>query len=110
MNHLTYGASAMSHTEHPDTEHAMTPRQPPAPDRPVDPDSVPVKLGFTVGRVSVPFGALAGVAPGFVFELDKPLDDQVITIHANGVPIACGELVTLGDLLGVRISRMLTQP
>ena len=80
------------------------------PDRAVDPASLPVTLRFTVGRISLPFGVLADVAPGFVFEIDKPLDDQVITIHANDVPIAQGELVTLGDLLGVRISRMLPQP
>lgn len=78
-----------------------------APDRAVDPASVPVTLRFTVGRTSIPFGALADVAPGFVFELDKPLDDQVITILANDVPVAHGELVTLGDLIGVRISRLL---
>jgi flagellar motor switch/type III secretory pathway protein FliN len=82
----------------------------PAADRAVDPASLPVTLRFTVGRASLPFGVLAGVAPGFVFEIDKPLDDQMITIHANDVPIAHGELVTLGDLLGVRISRMLPQP
>ena len=68
------------------------------------------QLRFIAGRTTVPFGALADVAPGFVFELDRPLDDQVITILANEVPIAHGELVTLGDLLGVRISRMLPQP
>lgn len=81
-----------------------------APDRTVDPATLPVTLRFIAGRTTVPFGALADVAPGFVFELDRPLDDQVITILANEVPIAHGELVTLGDLLGVRISRMLPQP
>lgn len=92
----TPGASIMS-----DSDTAVTP------DRAVDPASVPVTLRFTVGRTSIPFGALADVAPGFVFELDKPLDDQVITILANDVPVAHGELVTLGDLVGVRISRLL---
>lgn len=77
------------------------------PDRAIDPASLPVTLRFTVGRTSIPFGTLADVAPGFVFELDKPLDDQVITILANEVPVALGELVTLGDLVGVRISRLL---
>jgi flagellar motor switch/type III secretory pathway protein FliN len=79
-------------------------------DRAVDPATLPVTLRFIAGRTTVPFGALADVAPGFVFELDRPLDDQVITVLANEVPIAQGELVTLGDLLGVRISRMLPQP
>ena len=85
-------------------------KAPAAPDRAIDPASLPVKLRFTVGHTSIPFGVLSDVAPGFVFELDKPLDDQVVTIHVNDVPIAYGELVALGDLLGVRISRMLPQP
>lgn len=79
-------------------------------DRAVDPATLPVTLRFCVGRSSIPFGVLASIASGFVFELDRPLDDQVITILANDIPIAHGELVTLGDLLGVRISRMLSQP
>ena len=106
-NDSTPGATPMSDIDTPSTVH---PKDSPAFDGAIDPSCLPVKLRFTVGRTSVPFGVLADIAPGFVFELDKPLDDQVITIHANDTPIAYGELVTLGDLLGVRISRMLPQP
>jgi flagellar motor switch protein FliN/FliY len=102
----TSGASIMSDS---DTAAAIEAKTAIPPDRAVDPASLPVALRFTVGRTSIPFGALVDVAPGFVFELDKPLDDQVITILANDVPIAHGELVTLGDLVGVRISRLLPQ-
>jgi flagellar motor switch/type III secretory pathway protein FliN len=99
----TSGASIMS-----DSDTAAVEARTAIPsDRAVDPASLPVALRFIVGRISLPFGALSDVAPGFVFELDKPLDDQVITILANDVPIAHGELVTLGDLVGVRISRLL---
>ncbi len=73
----------------------------------VDAAAVPVRLTFSAGRLIRRFGELVDVAPGYVFELDKPLDDQSITISANDVPIAFGELVALGDLLGVRITRML---
>lgn len=101
----TSGAKTMTDTETPAPASART-----ASDRAVDPATLPVTLRFIAGRTTVPFGALADVAPGYVFELDRPLDDQMITILANEVPIAHGELVTLGDLLGVRISRMLPQP
>jgi flagellar motor switch/type III secretory pathway protein FliN len=66
-----------------------------------------VRLTFTAGRVTLPFGTLSDVGPGYVFALDKRLDDQAILVHANDVPIAVGELVTIGDLIGVRIARML---
>jgi flagellar motor switch/type III secretory pathway protein FliN len=69
--------------------------------------TLPVRLTFTAGRLVLPFGTLSEVGPGFVFELDKRLDDQVITVNANETPIAVGELVAIGDLLGVRITRML---
>jgi type III secretion system YscQ/HrcQ family protein len=105
-NDPTPGANTMNDIE----TSTLAPSDTTTSGRAIDPRSLPVKLRFTVGRICVPFGVLADAAPGFVFELDKPLDDQTITIHANDVPIAQGELVTLGDLLGVRISRMLPQP
>jgi type III secretion system YscQ/HrcQ family protein len=70
-------------------------------------DALPVRLTFCAGTVTLPFGHVADLAPGYVFELDKQLDDKVISVLANDVPIATGELVTIGDLVGVRITRML---
>jgi type III secretion system YscQ/HrcQ family protein len=69
--------------------------------------ALPVRLTFLAGRLTLPFGDLSTVGPGYVFPLDKPLDDQAITVCANDVPVAVGELVTIGDLVGVRITRML---
>jgi flagellar motor switch/type III secretory pathway protein FliN len=69
--------------------------------------AVPVRLMFSAGRVTLPYGALADIGPGYVFELDKRLDDRTITMYANDVPVAVGELVTIGDLVGVRLTRML---
>jgi len=69
--------------------------------------AIPVRLTFSAGGVMLPFEALRRIAPGYVFELGKRLDDQAIAIHANDVPVAVGELVAIGDLIGVRITRML---
>jgi flagellar motor switch/type III secretory pathway protein FliN len=76
-------------------------------ERALDLGALPVRLTFHAGRLLLPFGALAQVGAGYVFELDRQLDDQVITVHANDTPIAVGELVAIGDLVGVRITRML---
>jgi flagellar motor switch/type III secretory pathway protein FliN len=73
-------------------------------------DALPVRLTFCAGAVTLPFGKVSDIAPGYVFELDKALDDRAIAVLANDVPIASGELVTLGDLVGVRITRMLPRP
>lgn len=76
-------------------------------DRAVQVSSLPVRLTFTAGRLTLPFGDLSNVGPGYVFALDKRLDDQAIVVSANNMPVAVGELVTIGDLVGVRITRML---
>lgn len=75
----------------------------------VDAAAVPVRLTFSAGRLVRRFSELVDVVPGYVFELDKRLDDQSIAISANEVPIALGELVCVGDLVGIRVTRMLTR-
>lgn len=77
--------------------------------RGIDAATLPVRLTFSAGRLIRPFGDLSGIAPGYVFELDKRLDDQSIAISANDVLIALGELVCVGDLVGIRVTRMLAR-
>lgn len=95
--------------EHSPADDVSTELQKPAgrPEPRISVGALPVRLTFTAGRVTLPFGTLSDVGPGYVFALDKRLDDQAILVHANDVPIAVGELVTIGDLIGVRIARML---
>jgi flagellar motor switch/type III secretory pathway protein FliN len=72
--------------------------------------ALPVRLSFSAGQLTLPYAEIADIGAGFVFELGRRLDDQPITVHANEVPIAVGELVVIGDLVGVRITRMLPRP
>ncbi len=70
-------------------------------------ESLPVELRFEVGVITLPFGQVQTLAPGCVFELAKPLDQRLVTIAANGMPVAEGSLVSIGEMTGVRIERML---
>lgn len=70
----------------------------------VDVGSVPITLRFEAGRLVVPFERLQSIQPGFVFEFDQGLDQQTITIYANNALIATGELVLVGDRIGVRLT------
>jgi type III secretion system YscQ/HrcQ family protein len=79
------------------------------PEQGVQIGALPVRLMFSAGRLTLPFGALADIGPGYVFALGKRLDDHAITVYANDLPIAVGELVTIGDLVGVRVTRMLAR-
>jgi flagellar motor switch/type III secretory pathway protein FliN len=112
MRIVAVAASDFAEASHPNGEHVMNEIVTPVPETPtrdsgVHADTLPVRLTFHAGRLTLPFGAVRDVAPGYVFELNKRLDAQAITVHANDTPIAVGELVCIGDLVGVRITRML---
>lgn len=53
------------------------------------------------GRLSV--RALLGLEAGAVINLDTPLDGQV-ALTLNGKTVAHGEIVTVGDRFGIRIT------
>lgn len=66
---------------------------------------VPVNLVFELGRTEVPVAELETLQTGYVFDLGKPLS-QGVEILANGRRIGSGELVRLGESIGVRVTRL----
>jgi type III secretion protein Q len=64
---------------------------------------IPVTLDFEVGTLSVPLGEVANLRPGYVFQLPTRLEDARVVIRANGVRIGHGELVAVGDVVGVQL-------
>jgi type III secretion protein Q len=64
---------------------------------------IPVSLDFDLGNVAVPLGELASLKPGYVFELPGSLERRRVTIRANGARVGQGELVAVGDVLGVQL-------
>lgn len=67
---------------------------------------VPIHLIFELGRTEVPLADLESLQPGYVFDIGKPLS-QSVDILANGRRIGTGDLVRMGDTVGVRIARLL---
>lgn len=61
-----------------------------------------MELTFVVGQSTLTVGELRSLAPGFVFELGGVSDG--ITICANGKAIGKGELLEVGDRVGVRVT------
>lgn len=91
----------MSEQEHDDDlaqEAAPAPAPPPDPAR-----SLPVQVEFELGRTEMSIGELADLQPGYVFPLATPLEGASVTIRANGRVAGRGELVAVGDTLGVRL-------
>ncbi|MEH6422378.1 type III secretion system cytoplasmic ring protein SctQ [Pseudomonas sp. CGJS7] len=79
-----------------DTESAPDTAEPTGPD-------VPVRLEFDLGRLECRYEDLAGFQPGYVFALPSRLEGANVVIRANGRDAGRGEIVAVGDTLGVRL-------
>jgi type III secretion protein Q len=64
---------------------------------------LPVALEFDLGRVQMSMGELAALQPGYVFALPTHLQGANVIIRANGHVAGRGEVVAVGDTLGVRL-------
>jgi type III secretion protein Q len=71
----------------------------------MDVNDIPVKLLFELGRIELPLAEIRQLAPGAIIPMSRPLEDSV-DIFANGRRIGRGNLVQIGDSLGIRITRL----
>jgi len=70
-------------------------------------DDLPVRLVFEVGRKDVTLDQLRSLAVGAPVPLDRAASSAV-QIFANGRRIGAGEMVMIGEQLGVRITQLNT--
>ena len=88
----------MSDTDMPDPAGAD------APPSAADPTAqLPVDIALELGTVELRLDELAGLQPGYVFGLPAHLEGANVTIRANGRVAGRGELVAVGETLGVRL-------
>lgn len=83
-------------TDAPQTEDATPAAEDPA-------GRLPVEVEFEVGKVELRLSDIAALQPGYVFALPVHLEGANVTIRANGRVAGQGELVAVGDTLGVRL-------
>ena len=67
--------------------------------------NLPVRLVFELGRREMSLNELKELGVGTPIPLDKPASSMV-DILANGRRVGSGEMVLIGDQLGVRITRL----
>lgn len=72
-------------------------------------DAVTVELEAHLGRVAMTVGALTALDAGAVVPLDAPLN-QFVELRLNGIAVASGELVAVGDHFGVRLREIVQWP
>ncbi|MEM1385685.1 MAG: type III secretion system cytoplasmic ring protein SctQ [Pseudomonadota bacterium] len=75
----------------------------------IDPDvataieDLEVRLDFVLGHATLRVADLREIAPGSTLTLDGASVDQEVAIYASGKRLGTGELVKIGDLMGVRL-------
>lgn len=83
-------------------DHIFTLQQPIAMATTAPVNDIELELTFVVGQTTLTVGELRSLAPGFVFELGAL--DEGVTICASGKVIGKGELLEVGDRVGVRVT------
>jgi flagellar motor switch protein FliN/FliY len=68
----------------------------------ITPDNIPLNIRIEVGHLSITAKDLLQIQPGNEFTLGKDVDGHVDLV-VSGALIAKGELIKIGDVLGVRI-------
>ena len=66
---------------------------------------VPVELAVEIGRTRMTIGEALALGPGSIVTLER-LAGEPVDLLVNGKPIARGEVVVIGEELGVRISEV----
>lgn len=79
---------------------------PDQPENPIDIGELDLPVQFEVDTVALPLSQLYALRPGYVLELPTPVADAQLKLVTHGQTIGYGELVTVGEHLGVRILRM----
>jgi flagellar motor switch protein FliN/FliY len=71
--------------------------------------SVKVEISVVLGQSVIPMHQLLRMGRGAVIELNSHQDEPV-TVMANNLPVAKGEIIIQGDRIAVTISEILRGP
>jgi flagellar motor switch/type III secretory pathway protein FliN len=71
-----------------------------------DMKQLPINVNFKLGAVNIPLMNLLSMQEGFVFELPQRIDQLHVQVFANGALIGRGDLVAVGEYLGVRLKEI----
>lgn len=66
-------------------------------------EQLPVQLRFELGELELSVAEVSALQPGYVFPLASRLEGANVAIRANGRQVGRGEVVAVGDTLGIRL-------
>lgn len=68
----------------------------------IAPEEIPISLVVEIGKVHLTMAQLLSMEPGNLLETDIHKDDKV-NLTVNGKRVGKGELIRIGDVIGVRV-------
>lgn len=87
------------------SEPALTP-EPSGPDDAAPLDELQLPVSFEVDSARITLAELANIRSGYVIELERPLTAATVRLVCHGQTVGQGQLVAVGEQLGIRITRM----
>ncbi|MDP1880227.1 MAG: FliM/FliN family flagellar motor switch protein [Parachlamydiaceae bacterium] len=72
---------------------------------PISPEELPIILTMEIGRIELPVSQLLQLEPGNLLELN-PLPSNGVDLTINGKIVGKGELIRIGDILGIRVVQL----
>jgi len=69
-------------------------------------DAIPVRVELVLDTLQLTLAELDRFSAGQILGLRQPVEGARVSLRANGKTFASGELVALGELLGVKIARI----
>ncbi|MFM0381225.1 type III secretion system cytoplasmic ring protein SctQ [Paraburkholderia strydomiana] len=99
-------APTKSETEEEAEAQAEAEAAPFTPTSPLDIGELDLPVQFEIDTLALPLSQVAALRRGYVIELDTPVTDAPIKLVAHGQTIGHGELVSVGEHLGIRITGM----
>jgi flagellar motor switch/type III secretory pathway protein FliN len=70
-------------------------------------EKIEISLSFSLDERQIMLSELVKIKAGYVFDLQQPVEESVIKIIANGKEIGSGQLVAIGECIGVRVTRFI---
>jgi type III secretion protein Q len=69
-------------------------------------DALQVPVSFEVDTARITLAEIASIRAGYVIELDRPIESAIVRLVCHGQTVGQGQLVAIGDQLGIRIVAM----
>ena len=69
-------------------------------------DELQLPVAFELDTARVSLAELASMQPGYAVELDVPLREATVRLVCHGRTLGTGQLIAIGEHLGVRITRL----